>query len=341
MEQNKDRQTAPGRLPEIDLLKGILTALVVIGHFLYPFRRSHVLTRAVFFGIYSFHMPAFVFVSGLLSGGICRRDASGKCCFRGDKLLRLLLYYLLYKLLNYPLACLLYGREPLRLLSESGAPWYLLSLAEWYLFLPFFSGLCRHFPGKCGRFLVLGLSLLIGLWSGYLPYAEYFLCWQRTAAFLPFFAAGWLLGPEGFFSGMAALRTGLRGMGGLLAGLFGLLLAVLGSRLLPDAVMHVFYGMHYGVFESALPAELYRPLYGWLRLGWYLLAAAEVLGLCALAARCSRQTEARGNVVGQKQTDSAVGTGFSAMLSFLGRHSLAIYILHRPVRDLWMYFFLR
>ena len=51
---------------KLDNAKGILITLVVIGHMLLPIQGT---TRGVtnfFYMIYAFHMPAFVFISGLL-----------------------------------------------------------------------------------------------------------------------------------------------------------------------------------------------------------------------------------------------------------------------------------
>lgn len=56
-----------GRNLKLDNAKGILITLVVIGHMLLPIQGT---TRGVtnfFYMIYTFHMPAFVFISGLLA----------------------------------------------------------------------------------------------------------------------------------------------------------------------------------------------------------------------------------------------------------------------------------
>lgn len=188
--------------PEADVLKGILILLVVVGHFLYPFRRSGAVTRALFFGIYSFHMPAFVFLSGLLAGNGTQKTNA----FRWNKVKRFLFYYVLYKLLLYPVEYLTYGPASFQLLAESGAPWYLLSLAAWYCLMPLFAAVCRHYPGRQGRLLVWGLSLAVGLASGYLSFSEYFLCWQRTAAFLPFLRRAGAWGRKSFLETKALAR---------------------------------------------------------------------------------------------------------------------------------------
>lgn len=62
-----------GRNLKLDNAKGILITLVVIGHMLLPIQGT---TRGVtnfFYMIYAFHMPAFVFISGLLAQHIYTR----------------------------------------------------------------------------------------------------------------------------------------------------------------------------------------------------------------------------------------------------------------------------
>ncbi len=324
--------------PEADVLKGILILLVVVGHFLYPFRRSNPWTRALFYGIYSFHMPAFVF----LSGALARRRSELRVLPLIKKIFRFLLYYLLYKLLLYPVECLVYGPAPFRLLTESGAPWYLLSLSCWYLLIPLFLLLCRRLPGKRGALSLILLTILTGLAAGYSTFSEYFLCWQRTIAFLPFFALGWcigaarLFGPESIFMQMSAgSRCLLCG-----ASLLVLLSSGLLSLCIPDSLMHVLYGMSYAVYREIIPAGAFLFLAFLPRLIWYALAGLMTLGLCAFVVVLeSRRVRTEG------RQDTAAETILpprliSRLLIFLGQHSLPIYILHRPIRDLWMYYFL-
>ena len=53
------------RVEELDRYKGFLIFLVVLGHFLLPVKDSGMaLFSRSFYGIYSFHMPAFIFLSG-------------------------------------------------------------------------------------------------------------------------------------------------------------------------------------------------------------------------------------------------------------------------------------
>ena len=54
------------RVRWVDSLKGILILLVVVGHFLLKVE-DHYVIETIYRLIYAFHMPLFVFVSGLLA----------------------------------------------------------------------------------------------------------------------------------------------------------------------------------------------------------------------------------------------------------------------------------
>ena len=156
---------------KLDNAKGILITLVVIGHMLLPIQGT---TRGVtnfFYMIYAFHMPAFVFISGLLAQRIYTRvpkpaHAPAENCaqrhphhaanvsatqqvttvghFNGRRWCSILWMYLLFQFILFFSEIPAYGRTTRfpDFLHTSGAPWYLLALILWYLLIPFFAG-CR------------------------------------------------------------------------------------------------------------------------------------------------------------------------------------------------------
>ena len=156
---------------KLDNAKGILITLVVIGHMLLPIQGT---TRGVtnfFYMIYAFHMPAFVFISGLLAQHIYTRvpkpthvpaenraprhphhaanvSATQQVTtvghFNGRRWCSTLWLYLLFQFILFFSEIPAYGRTTRfpDFLHTSGAPWYLLALLLWYLMIPFFAG-CR------------------------------------------------------------------------------------------------------------------------------------------------------------------------------------------------------
>ena len=57
-----------------DNIKAILIFLVVLGHFLLAMQKKSVLVEAVYWWIYSFHMPAFVFASGYFAKSFVKKN---------------------------------------------------------------------------------------------------------------------------------------------------------------------------------------------------------------------------------------------------------------------------
>lgn len=110
----------------LDIFKGILIFLVVFGHFLLPVKeREYALFNKLFFFIYSFHMPAFIFLSGYLYYDSWKR--------KGTKLkyvIPLIMLFLMMKILLHISDMLFYGDRNIipDFLHESSTPWYISAL---------------------------------------------------------------------------------------------------------------------------------------------------------------------------------------------------------------------
>ena len=120
-----------------DNLKGVLIILVVIGHLLEPCARlgSEGLAgfRVLDF-IYMFHMPLFIFVTGLFSKGVFRQGR-----FRAEvPLFYFAICFLLYTGLMVE-KCLLGAHVSFNYLTLNGRiPWYLMVAGFYVLGVPFF-----------------------------------------------------------------------------------------------------------------------------------------------------------------------------------------------------------
>jgi fucose 4-O-acetylase-like acetyltransferase len=167
----------------LDNAKITLMFLVVFGHILELVDDSPII-RTLYLFVYSFHIPMFVLISGMLA----KAELTKKAVFGqvSSLLIPLLVFELLYELLQF--AC--YGElshytlnlQPYWLL------WFLWSLFFWKLLLPV---IC------CFRFPVL-LSLIIATLAGYSSQTGYYLGISRTLNFLPFFVLGYTLTPVFF-----------------------------------------------------------------------------------------------------------------------------------------------
>ena len=324
---------------KLDNAKGILITLVVIGHMLLPIQGT---TRGVtnfFYMIYAFHMPAFVFISGLLAQRIYTRVP--KPHFNGRRWCSTLWLYLLFQFILFFSEIPAYGRTTRfpDFLHTSGAPWYLLALLLWYLMIPFFAG-CRGLPYSLIAWILLtSLSLAGGyLAIGALAGIGDFLALDRVIAFAPFFFAGYFIGPERLMKFLGVQQESVaapkratsrrrspegtskradRGIVLLLTALGLLCFVLIGTqafdRLLP--YRNVVYGAWYYRFHpeqnpAAFPGALATQL--WLiRLAWFLVSGLMSFALLALMP--NRQIP---------------------LITTTGQRTLQIYILHRPIRDL-------
>lgn len=136
--------------------------------------------RSLFLFIYSFHMPAFLFISGLFS----------KRTVQADK-------YNWKKLLPYVLVCLVLGffrdlsihiRKP-----EHGFSFYNQNKISWFMLALFASysiaWLLRKYPPK----YVFPATIVVGLAVGYVPFISEGFSLSRIIVFFPFFYAGYML----------------------------------------------------------------------------------------------------------------------------------------------------
>lgn len=168
-----------GRIYYWDNFKALLIFLVVLGHFLLPIYDTSRLVEIVYYFIYLFHMPAFIFVSGYFAKRYMQKEVPNV-----NKLLGFLLIYMIYKLLLWVIQSA-FRSEPIEysLFKEGSAPWYLLAMFFWYVFLPLFA----QFKASVS----VTIALILGCIIGFEPLAGTFGVSQRVIVFLAFFLLGY------------------------------------------------------------------------------------------------------------------------------------------------------
>ena len=155
-----------------DNYKTILIFLVVVGHFIEPCCGNNGLLSALKWMIVSFHMPAFIFISGYFS----KRDLPLNVLFR-----KLAIPYLAYEVVYYLFyTFIIHKKTGLYLLHPKFSLWYLLALFVWRLITPVVKKIPYHFA----------LSIIAGLMIGCSNMAGNFLSIPRILVFYPFFLAG-------------------------------------------------------------------------------------------------------------------------------------------------------
>ncbi|UWP58367.1 acyltransferase family protein [Ruminococcus gauvreauii] len=155
-----------------DNYKAMLIVLVVVGHFIELAPDENVILRMLKWAIFSFHMPAFVFISGYFS----KRETSVWELIR-----KLAVPYLVFEVLYYLLYVLVIHKETeLYLFYPKFSLWYLMALFVWKLITPW----VRKVPGH------LVVALALGLWVGCSGIDDNFLTIPRMLVFYPFFLLG-------------------------------------------------------------------------------------------------------------------------------------------------------
>lgn len=164
-----------GRDIKSDYLKLILIFLVVLGHLSYydfGLRINRI--------IYSFHMPAFVFLSGYFTS----QDTPARK--QRAQLIKLLVIYVIAQTLHILISPLV-GETfhwTQGIIYPHLALWYLLSLIGWRVFVWVFTNL--------KDITLLVFSFMMAIASGLIPLGHE-LAFQRTFAFLPFFVTGFIV----------------------------------------------------------------------------------------------------------------------------------------------------
>lgn len=240
-----------------DNAKWLLIFLVVLGHLISPLKGESDFLYTMYNFIYTFHMPAFIFIAGVFSRGTWSlKLVRNVGC-------KILLPYFLFQIL---FSIFQYVFEPqktfsIALFDPYWTLWFLLSLASWHLLLPLF--LRFQHP--------LTLAWVIGLSCGYFSEIGSWLSLSRTFVFFPFFLLGHKLGKKPFERYRASsVRAGA------LAVLIALFCAC--GFLFPYEIREWLYGSV--SYTELLPQAV--PFGAVIRLGIYGLSALAVFAFLFL-----------------------------------------------------------
>lgn len=163
------------RYDQFDTIKYWAILWVVFGHFA-DCRSGSGLFQSIFLFAYSWHMPVFIFLSGLFDRS---RDE-----FPAGKVVLFLVLGILYKLLNFYVG-FLFGSRSFWLLGDAGAPWFMFAMAGWIVL----AWLFRRMPPVP----VLAASLVLSLAVGYDNGVGDYLCLSRIVTLFPIYWVGFKL----------------------------------------------------------------------------------------------------------------------------------------------------
>lgn len=164
-----------------DNYKFVLILCVVLGHYISYYTEDSENMKRLFFLLYTFHMPAFIFVSGIFSKKIINEK-------RWTKVIDYFIMYLFIKGLLTISAELNGESSTFWIFRTGGVDWYAFAIM---VFLVISMVTCHYKP----KFVLL-FSIFVGCLSGYHSYDGDFFVIQRILVFYPFFYLGYLMDPD-------------------------------------------------------------------------------------------------------------------------------------------------
>lgn len=271
-----------------DNMKAALIFLVVLGHMLSKFADGNDTADMLYKIIFSFHMPAFLFVSGYFA------KYEPKRLFRS-----LLPLYILFQIINYLVNYAVKFQEGtmsadavnIQFFTPRYTLWYLLAILTYQLLLPLVST-----DSKRHRILMVGLAVLAGILIGYNKDTAGFMGMSRIVCFFPFFLMGYYEKDGRYITNIfIKYRTAVRALSAVL---FVLL------------VLFVIYKFKDINFTWLGHTESYHgtDCTWYFRLSVYLAALPGILFLMAWSPEKN-----------------------IPCISFVGRNTLSVYLLHAPV----------
>ena len=165
------------RIEKWDILKFFLMFFVVLGHIADCYTSDNQTMRSLYVFIYSFHMPLFIFLSGLFA----KNTINNK---RYSKIFGYLLMYFFSQVLFALYGLINTGKISINLITVGGLPWYMLAVFAFMLITVALRNLKPSY--------VLTISILLALVVGYDAGIRDFLAISRIIVFFPFFYLGYV-----------------------------------------------------------------------------------------------------------------------------------------------------
>ena len=189
------------RIYKYDNVKALLIFLVVLGHMTTDYISDSHLVRWTTLWIYTFHMPAFIFISGLVHKHYITEEKAalgikGETRLRLDKVIGFFLCgYGLKLFLQFTRT--LMGQHPLwHTIAEPGIPWYLFVMAEYEALFY----LMRKLDSKVRPWMMITGAFALSAAVGYFPAINDTFCLSRMINFLPIYMTGYYLDMREFLS---------------------------------------------------------------------------------------------------------------------------------------------
>lgn len=279
------------RIQKWDLLKFFLMFTVVLGHYVEQYYGESATMRAVFIGIYSFHMPLFIFVAGLFS----KRTVNER---RWDRVFSFFALYLVTKFALVLSELVIRGESDFQLLEAANVPWFALAIFLFFLITIALKRLPHAY--------VLVGSIVLAVFMGFDQEVGDWLALTRVVHFFPFFYAGYIMDP-------AKIVKKTQGRGAKTIALV-VLISAAGMLALHSESLEFLRAL----FTGRNPYSRLDEMSEWgpvLRVIYYPIVALLGLSIIALTP----------NSVG------GVARPVGRFMSWCGQHTLQIYVFHWPI----------
>lgn len=160
-----------------DNAKLLLIFFVVFGHMIQPFIGESNAIHTLYMWVYTFSMPAFIFLAGFFAKG------SGNMAYILQLTKKLLFPYLIFQVL-YSGYYFMIGKATWQksLFEPHWSLWFLVSLFSWHILLFLFKEIRPLYS--------ISLAVFIGIMIGYISDIGNVFSLSRTFAFFPFFLVG-------------------------------------------------------------------------------------------------------------------------------------------------------
>lgn len=246
------------RIAKWDNVKFLLIYCVVLGHLFNAVKVDSALLKGLHLFIYSFHMPAFLYISGLFS----KRTVNGRKIEKAALYLVLYIFMVAFRLVVYSWVN---GKwSSIHLFTESGVAWFGLTLFLCYAVTMMF---CK-FPAS----YLIPVALGVGILAGFDKNLGDYLTGMRFFTMYPFFIMGYCTPIEKLQEITQKIVVRLAGLG-ILAGSFYVFYKY---QLELSWLMTFFKGkVSYQEMEMLPMGAVYRGVY-------YLLAMVLVISVIAV-----------------------------------------------------------
>jgi fucose 4-O-acetylase-like acetyltransferase len=169
-----------------DNAKFLLIFFVVFGHFIQSYIDDDKIIYGLYVTIYTFHMPAFILISGFFAKGFHKEGYLKKIAKK------LIIPYLIFQGIYTIYYYFINEQREIALdpLHPQWSLWFLISLFFWNVLLFLFT--------KWKPVIALSIAVLLGVIVGYFNEINDFLSLSRTFVFFPFFLLGYYIKKESF-----------------------------------------------------------------------------------------------------------------------------------------------